>query len=135
MKNLPRDREKGSETVRVERSAFFSLSKMTPMSSTYIDYLKYRYKKSNKFSKIRLIFTNFRKKWTALISLVDNFFLRQRCPPTSIYSSLISCGTHVLAWHMYLTGRDLILFLLSYFLFKMASVMNDFTSIKKLSPA
>ena len=92
MKNLPRDREKGSETVRVERSAFFSLSKMTPMFSTYIDYLKYRYKKSNKFSKMRLIFTNFRKKWTPLISLVDNFFCANGVHPLVSIHLLFRAG-------------------------------------------
>ena len=49
-------------------------------------------------------------KWT-------HFYLQQRCPPISIYSSLISCGTHVSVWHMCLTGWDLILFLL-YFSFE-----------------
>ena len=60
---------------------------------------------------------------------MDTFCLHQRCPPISIYSSLISCGTHVSPWHMYLTGWDLIPFLLSYFLLKMVSV------IEKLSHA
>ena len=54
---------------------------------------------------------------------------RENC---SIYSSLISCGTHVSAWHMYLTGWDLILFLLSYFLLKMVSVMNELHCHKKI---
>ena len=67
--------------------SFFSLSKVTLMSSTYIDYLKYRYK-SNTFSKIRLILTNFWKSGHL-------FFLHQRCPPISVYSSRISCGTYV----------------------------------------
>ena len=38
----------------------FFLSKVTPMSSNYFDYLNYRYK-SDKYSKIRLILPNFQK--------------------------------------------------------------------------
>ena len=49
----------------------------------------------------------------------------------SICSSLISGETHVLEWHMYLTGWDLILFLLSYFLLKMVLVMNELHCHKK----
>ena len=47
---------------------------------------------------------------------------RENC---GIYSSLISCGTHVSAWYMYLTVWDLILFLPSYFLLKMVLGMNE----------
>ena len=56
---------------------------------------------------------------------MDTLILHQQCPPFNIYSSLISCGTHVSAWHMYLTGWGLILFLLSYFLLEIVPVMND----------
>ena len=49
----------------------------------------------------------------------------------SIFSSLISCGTHVWAWHI---GWDLILFLLLYFLLKMVLVMNELRCHKKSSP-
>ena len=69
--------------------SFFSLSKVTPMSSTYLDYLKYRYK-SNKFSKVRLILPNFRK--SGHLQLAKKFFpmvsanWRENC---SIYSSHI----------------------------------------------
>ena len=66
---------------------------------------------------------------------MDTFFLHQRCPPISIYSSLISGGhggTHVSRWHIYLTGWDLILFLLSYFPLKMVSVMNELHCHRKV---
>ena len=70
------------------------------------------------------------KKWTPLIG--GHIFLHQRCPPIIIYSSLVSCGTHVSAWLMYLTGWDLILFLLSYFLLKMVSIMNELHCHRKV---
>ena len=77
------------------------------MSSTCLDYLRYRYK-SNEFSKIRLILPNFWKSGHLL--LADNFFVpmvfanwRENY---SICSSLISCRTHVSALDMYLTGWD-----------------------------
>ena len=96
---------------------FFLQSYPSKMSCTYLDYLKYRYK-SNKFSKIRLILSNFRK--SGHLWLADNFFFaptgsanwRKNC---SIYSSLISCETNVSTWHMYWTGWDLI-FLFTFIL-------------------
>ena len=63
---------------------------------------------------------------------MDFFFLHQRCPPISIYSSLFSYGAYVSPRHMYLTGWNLIPFLLSYFLLKMESVMNDLHCHKKV---
>ena len=66
---------------------------------------------------------------------MDTFSLHQRCPPISIYSSYIwweHGGTHVSPWHMYLTGRYLVLFLLSYFLLKMVSVMNELHCHRKV---
>ena len=69
------------------------LSKVTPMSSTYIDYLKYRYKSSKLYLNI---------------------------------------GIKVVNCIMYLTGWDLILFLLSYILLKMVSVMNQLHCHKKV---
>ena len=87
------------------------------MCSTYIDYLKYRYQSKS-------------EKWTPLIS-GHIFFFHQRCPPISIYSSLISCGTHVSAWHIYVASWEWVLFLLPYFLLKMLSVMNDLHCHKK----
>ena len=69
-------------------------------------------------------------KGTPLIS-GHIFFLHKRCPPISIYWSVISCGTHVSACHMYLTGWDLTLFLLSYILLKMVSVKNELHCHKK----
>ena len=102
--------------------SFFSLSKVTPMSSTYLDYVKYRYK-SNKFSKVRLILPNFRK--SGHLQLAKFFF--QWCPligeRTVVSIHLISCGTHVSAWHMYRTGGDLILFFTFILSFK-----NDVTN-------
>ena len=50
----------------------------------------------------------------------------------SIYSSLTLWEAHVSAWHMYLTGWDLIPFSLSYFLLKMVLVMNEFYCHKKI---
>ena len=101
--------------------SFCSFSNLTPMSSTYLDYLKYRYK-SNKFSKMRPIFTNFRK--SGHLQLVDTFFLHQRCPLISIYLSL--SVAHV--------SNRLRFDLLSYFLFKMVSVVNELPYHKELSP-
>ena len=86
--------------------------------------------KSNKFLKIRLIFTNFEKLDTS--NKWRHFFLPQQCPPLSIYSSLFSCRTHESTGHMHITGWDLIPFLLSYFLLKMLSVMNVLHCHKKL---
>ena len=63
---------------------------------------------------------------------MGTFFFHQRFPPVSIYSSLFSCGTHVSSWHMYLTGWYLILILLSYFLLKMVSVMNELHCYRKV---
>ena len=60
-----------------------------------------------------------------------DIFLHQRCPPISIYSSHILCGTHKSAWHIYLTGWDLKLFLFSYFLLRMETTIG--TAIEKLS--
>ena len=68
------------------------LSKVTPMSSTYIDYLKYRYKSSKLYLNIDI--------------------------------KVVNCI-------MYLTGWDLILFLISYILLKMVSVTNQFHCHKK----
>ena len=98
--------------------SFFSFPKVTPMCSTYIGYLKYRYQIKS-------------EKWTPLIS-GHIFFLHQRCPPISIYSSLIPCGTHVSAWHIYEASWEWVLFLLPYFLLKMLSVMNDLHCHKKV---
>ena len=114
------------------------------MSSTYLDYLKYRYK-SNKFLKIRLILPNFRKKNTPLIG--GKNFLYQWCPLIGerivvsidlLYRAghMYQRGTcisvsHVSAWHMYLTGCDLILIIPSYFLLKMVLVMNELHCHKK----
>ena len=66
---------------------------------------------------------------------MHTFFLHQWCPPISIYSSLISwghVGTYVSPWHMYLTGWDLILFLVSYFHLKIVSVMNELHWYRKV---
>ena len=112
--------------------SFFSLYKVTPMSSTYLDYLK-----SLKIFENKANLAQLSKKPSLLISGSIFFALtvsanwRDNC---SIYSSLISCERHVSAWPRYLTGSDLIFFLLSYFLLKMVSVMNDFNAIKKSSP-
>ena len=72
---------------------------MTPISSTYLDYLN---------MVIGVIFENesniiqLLKKWTPLIS--GQIYLHQQCPLIGerpvVYSSLISCGTHVSAWHI-----------------------------------
>ena len=87
------------------------------MPATYLDCLKYRYK-SNKFLKIRLILTNFCKSGHIFlfckngVHLFISYFVR-------------AWRDHVSPWHKYLRGWDLILFLLSCFLLKMVSVINE----------
>ena len=71
--------------------------------------------------------------------------MKKRTPLISGYIFICSNGVHlsvsihlsfrvghVSVWHMYLTGWDLILFLLSYFLLNMVSVMNDLHCHKKV---
>ena len=67
-------------------------------------------------------FSDFRflKKWAWIMIISIHFLFRA--------GHICQCGTcikHMSVWHMYQTGWDLILFLLSYFLFEMVSVMNE----------
>ena len=121
--------------------SFFSLSKVTTMCSTYLEYLKYRYE-SKKFSKIRLILANFLK--SGHLWLADNF-LHQWCA-LIVETTVVSFHLLYCAGHMYLRGKCIqqvdiwYFFSLSGFLLKMILVMNDcteklwsnFTAIKKI---
>ena len=56
-------------------SVFLFFIQSDPMSSTYLDYLKYRYK-GNKLSKIMLVLPNFPK--SEHLFLADKFFCTNR---------------------------------------------------------